>query len=321
MPTETAEMNTGNRVRLSAAQVEQLTGIIQNLPVPDEVKENLLRRLGEGDASVVQDIMSATHGYPDTPLVFGPEVKFKLGVIAAIKRFKKKKTHNRTTYERLEAMRELARDLSIVYGRPEVKVAAVCLVEDETADSRSSFYHRKTDTIVMLEKLSIITLLHEFAHAIGKDEVGAVRWSVTLFKRIWPERFEMLQPDGHTLIMPNGITEDGDEVVELPESPAAVNPAPADAMTGTSDPDAEEDEALGLLDDDEDEEEDDGEWIDEEFDDMPDDEGEDVEPEEYTTPPPRRRRTKDKTPKPKPKAKKKAPSSKPKPKRKPKQRR
>jgi len=310
MPTTQQVANTGNRARLNSEQIEKLKRIIVNLPVPAEVKDSLLQRLQVGDPAVVQDIMSAAHGYPDTPLVFGPEVKFKLGVIAAIKRFKKKKTHLRTSYERLEAMRELARDLGMVYGaRREVQVAAVCLVEDETADSRSSFYHRKTNTIVMVEKLSIITFLHEFAHALGKDEVGATRWSLTLFKRVWPDQFERLQPDGHTLIMPNGESEDNEPDVRSTTSPTVDAPAEPES----------EDEALGLFDDDENEEdEDDGEWIDEHF----DDDDEPAEAEAEVAPrPPRRRRTKDKTAKPKAKPKAKAPATKPKRKpRKPKKR-
>lgn len=317
MPNQESNQETGNRVRMTETQLEDIVNMIMSMDAPEEVKREFIERLRSGDASVVQDIMSAAAGYPATPLVFGPEVKFKLGIIAAIKRFKKKKTHNRTSMERLAAMRELARDLSLVYQRDEVKVTAVCLVDDETADSRGSFYHRKTDTIVMVEKLSIITLLHEFAHALGKDEVGAVRWSLTLFKRVWPEQFDRLQPDGHTLVMPNGEAEDNDEAVVT--SPAA-NPIPETPEGHV--PTDEEEEVLALLEEEGelDDDEDDGEWMDEHFDDE-DDEDEVIEEEEAPAPPRRRRTTKKDGTKPKPKKKVKKPAKATAPKRKPKKRR
>lgn len=289
-----AVAGTRARNRMSEQQIERLCSVIMASQMSDEIKQQLIERLRSGDASVVQDIMAGSGGYPDTPLVFGPEVKFKLGVIAAIKRFKKKKTHNRTSLERLEGMRELARDLSMVYGlRSVTKVSAVCLVEDETADSRGSFYHKKTNTIVMVEKLSIITFLHEFAHALGKDEVGAVRWSLTLFKRVWPQQFERLVPEGHTLVMPRGEVEDPDEVNEHAVATPEVQQSSDD----------EDSEALALMEeDDADDEfnEDEEDWLDEEF-------GEDEEDEPEPPKPVKRR---------KPKARPKMPKTTAKPKKK-----
>lgn len=284
-----SELNT-NIVpsRLTSQQAEDIAGLIISMDAPEEVKNEMIARLRAGDMTVVNDIMSAAQGYPETPIVFGADVKFKLGVIASIKRFKKKKTHNKTAAQRLQAMREMAADLSAVYNVDEAKVAAVCMVHDETADSRGSFYHRKTKTIVMVEKLSIITFLHEFAHHLGKDERGATRWSLTLFKRIWPDQFERLVPEGHTMVVPQGE-------VEGPEDDApAVPTAAADVETADEPeqhvPTDEEEEVLALIEQQEEEEleEDlDGadDWIDEDFeDDAEDDDEEPVKPK------PRRRK-------------------------------
>lgn len=311
MPTEQVQSEVAvpaagqGRVRLSERQIAEIEQMIYgSSDIPVDQQNALVARLRQGDATVVQDIMSAAAGYPSTPLVFGPEVKFKLGVIAAIKRFKKKKTHNRTTMERLAAMRELARDLGLVYNLPnEVKVAAVCLIEDDDADSRRSFYHPRTNTIVMVEKLSIITLLHEFAHALGKDEAGAVRWSLTLFQRVWPQQFERLQPDQHTMVLPRHEADDGEDV-------APTEPTVTEASQD------EEAEALALMENEDENEEDiDEEWIDEE--DFDDDEEDDDEPEPEPEPAPRRRRTAKKKETAKPKAKKPAkPKAKPKAKKK-----
>ena len=48
-------------------------------------------------------------------------------------------------------------------------------------------------------RLSVVTYLHEFAHAMGRDERGACRWSLNLFRRVFPEQFARLRTDGHTV--------------------------------------------------------------------------------------------------------------------------
>ena len=48
----------------------------------------------------------------------------------------------------------------------------------------------------------MVTLLHEFAHAIGRDEYGAIRWSINLFKQVFPTEYARLTSQGHTLIKP-----------------------------------------------------------------------------------------------------------------------
>jgi len=63
-----------------------------------------------------------------------------------------------------------------------------------------SFYLPKEDKIVLVGKLSLITFLHEYAHALGKDEYGACKWSINLFKRTFPKSFEKLNQVGHTLV-------------------------------------------------------------------------------------------------------------------------
>jgi hypothetical protein len=47
--------------------------------------------------------------------------------------------------------------------------------------------------IVLEGKLSIITLLHEFAHIIrGSDEVECRKWSMNLFRKVYPKQFARL---------------------------------------------------------------------------------------------------------------------------------
>ena len=58
--------------------------------------------------------------------------------------------------------------------------------------SGSSYYDSHRKVIVLCGSLSLITYLHEFAHARGWDEIKAVRWSLSLFKRCFPKMFAAL---------------------------------------------------------------------------------------------------------------------------------
>ena len=58
---------------------------------------------------------------------------------------------------------------------------------------------REPAVITMRGRLSVVTYLHEFAHALGRGERGACRWSLNLFRRVFPEQCARLRADGHTV--------------------------------------------------------------------------------------------------------------------------
>ena len=64
--------------------------------------------------------------------------------------------------------------------------------------SAKSYY--TNNSIMMIGRLSVVTYLHEFAHALGKDERGAVRWSVSLFKICCPDQFLRAKHLHHMLV-------------------------------------------------------------------------------------------------------------------------
>ena len=65
-----------------------------------------------------------------------------------------------------------------------------------------SFYDSKKNSI-MLNSTSVITQLHEFAHALnGSDEEYAVRWSLNMFREHFPASFSRLRFDGHLALKP-----------------------------------------------------------------------------------------------------------------------
>lgn len=78
---------------------------------------------------------------------------------------------------------------------------------EKAGSSGSSNYRPLSHTITINGKFSILTLLHEFGHARGFDEVDTILWSVNIFKRTFPVSYSKLQGEGHTLVQSNQTPE------------------------------------------------------------------------------------------------------------------
>lgn len=132
--------------------------------------------------------------------VLDDRMKFKKGVVEALLEFKGKRTKEDT--ERLGAMADLVEDLSTIYeiATPSFKAEGL----QANGFSGASSYNQETHEITMRGKLSVIALLHEFAHVLGKNEWDAAKWSINLFRKVYPDEFERLQANGHVLIRLEG---------------------------------------------------------------------------------------------------------------------
>ena len=74
--------------------------------------------------------------------------------------------------------------------------------------SSNSRYERYTDTIVLDGKISLITYLHEYGHALGfKKESQAQQFSIYIFEKAYPDKFAKLIPtrNGALFINPNAF--------------------------------------------------------------------------------------------------------------------
>jgi len=128
------------------------------------------------------------------------------GVITALEYFKAKKSFNMDTEGRFEAMQEMLNELCDVCGIP------ILSFEMENIDgsfSGASEFNSSEYKIVMRGKLSIITFLHEFAHAFFfhtvnflyqesnqfnyyKIEQLAKMWSHHYFRKVYPRQYDKL---------------------------------------------------------------------------------------------------------------------------------
>lgn len=92
--------------------------------------------------------------------------------------------------QKLAALKLLIISLSNLYKKS-------CTIET----SNNDFYNPNSKTIFLnLDKPSIISTLHEFAHHIyGSSELKACAYSVWMFKIVFPKVFNKMDFDGHLL--------------------------------------------------------------------------------------------------------------------------
>jgi hypothetical protein len=134
--------------------------------------------------------------YPTQQEIMKTPVKHKKEVIAVVKKWRKeiwKEKKNDNPREKFNALYELITPITQIYNKP------VCITWDPEIET-GCHYNALTKTIIVDRSLSIISTLHELAHHLfGPNEKTACRWSVWLFKKVWPKAFAKLRWEGHLL--------------------------------------------------------------------------------------------------------------------------
>lgn len=133
--------------------------------------------------------------YPTSQEIMEKPVKYKQNTINTIKGWKTTDFigwKQKNTQDKLQALYRLLTSLSIVYNKP------LCVTNGY------EYHYSPLPRTIMLDanNPSIISTLHEFGHHIlGHSESKACRWSVWLFKKVFPRSFAKLQfiPNSHML--------------------------------------------------------------------------------------------------------------------------
>ena len=137
--------------------------------------------------------------YPATVAeVLDPALTFRPAALRAFRAFARGKPWRGSLARRKGLFRRLNRELAAAYGVAEPRLF-FCNVEAD-APSGSSSYRPSAHAITLTGRLSVLTYLHEFAHARGHDERQACRWSINLFRRCFPRAFARCRAVGHTLV-------------------------------------------------------------------------------------------------------------------------
>jgi hypothetical protein len=135
-------------------------------------------------------------------------MKYRPGVLTAVKKFRKSGPWEGTEKEMQDKILVLNEELAKLYEIATPKVVFV----DEFPAGPCCIPGAKPAVIFLQQikstgKYSIVAFLHEFGHTLGKGEKETCRWSLNLFKRVFPKQYEKLKPgegehDGHILYRP-----------------------------------------------------------------------------------------------------------------------
>ncbi len=126
-------------------------------------------------------------------------------------KYKTQLPFDQATEVRFQGMKELLSVFCEAYNMELINFEKANIVP--SGQSSASYWNSAENKILITGKLSIITFLHEFAHAMGFDEEQARKWSLTLFKKVYPIAFEKLTmvndatEGDFLLILPNPVNE------------------------------------------------------------------------------------------------------------------
>jgi hypothetical protein len=124
-------------------------------------------------------------------------MKYRAGALAAVRRLRRAGAWRGDDAVRFARYVRCVEELAAVYG---MRTPRVIRGGRKTGCSGDSWYSPMGHAICLRGRLSVVTMLHEFAHARGYGERRAVRWSVNLFRRVFPRSFERCREVGHVLV-------------------------------------------------------------------------------------------------------------------------
>ena len=145
------------------------------------------------------------NSYPATVIeVLDGEIAYPDELLRVMRIFAAAKPWNGSVESRKRKFSDATRMLARACGIDEPALAFGVL---DGGSSGASHYIPRDHRIVLTGKLSVVTFLHEFAHALGMDEQDACRWSINLFRKCFPRQYSNLIHVGHTLVRPQEISQ------------------------------------------------------------------------------------------------------------------
>ena len=128
--------------------------------------------------------------------VLDSAVCFRPVALRAVRRFSRSEPWRGTLVERWQKIQRFNRALAAAYG---IEPPMLILRGNGKGDSGASCYVPLLHTIILRGRLSVVTFLHEFAHARGMGEQRACRWSLNLFRRCFSKSWKKIQYDDHVV--------------------------------------------------------------------------------------------------------------------------
>jgi len=120
------------------------------------------------------------------------ETSYNDKTIAAMKKFRGSHAWKGTQTQRQTKLKTLNKELAKANN---IKIPKLKFQMLDGTDSGHSSYNQYEHGITLRGRISVVTYLHEFAHAMGHyNEEIARHWSIGLFKQIFPISFSKLVP-------------------------------------------------------------------------------------------------------------------------------
>jgi len=162
------------------------------MPTRYSINPDTLAEFLQGDGTV----LPRNNHHANWVGLINDDMKFKRGVLKAVKRFAESKPYRGNREAKEAKYRALLADLNAVYGL-DVNVEFDADWDTDKSSGASRCYIA-TGYIVLSGRASVVTFLHEFAHALhGFCERRAVKWSMNLYKRTFPRSFAKLATNGN----------------------------------------------------------------------------------------------------------------------------
>lgn len=120
--------------------------------------------------------------------------------LAALRAFKASRPYRGTLEERQAKFQALHAELCRVYERPALKLCFA--LGDAEAEHGDGAYSARREKLRMQARLSVVTYLHIFSLSLDRNKHQAFRWSLNLFRLIYPVLFERCQKVGPYLYAP-----------------------------------------------------------------------------------------------------------------------
>jgi len=141
--------------------------------------------------------------YPDAVVeVLDDQMTYPLAVLEALRRFAEAGPWQGSLNSRKKKFQQLNQDLARTCR---IKRPSLAFRDLGRGNSGASHYLPGHHRIVMVGKLSVVTFLHEFGHALGYGERDACQWSINLFRQCFPRQYAKLIHVRHTLIRPQDV--------------------------------------------------------------------------------------------------------------------
>jgi len=116
--------------------------------------------------------------YPATVVeVLDDQMTFPSDLLQVVEEFAVSNPWEGSIKSRQEKFRQLNRSMAEACG---IEIPKLIFGKIDGRSTGGSCYTPRIHRIVIVGKLSVVTFLHEFGHALGYREKGACRWSINL---------------------------------------------------------------------------------------------------------------------------------------------